>query len=142
MQKPSYRFTAAICGIVALLSLWNALTFFYSAKVTGEPGGDRYGVLVQQARLQVLTASLPAVDVVGYLTEPDAVLSVDTTKFLGAESALAPRILVRQSEFPQRWIIGDFSGGIDLATFANKHGFRVAGDFGDGLVLFERDHSR
>jgi hypothetical protein len=82
---------------------------------------------------------VPAVNVVGYFTDPDSGLVTDVSKLLGAEYAFAPRILGRQSQFPQQWMVGDFSRRVDLAGFARTHGFRIVGDFGDGIVLFKRN---
>ena len=86
-----------------------------------------------------LKSGVPAVNVVGYFTDPDSGLVTDVSKLLGAEYAFAPRILGRQSQFPQQWMVGDFSRRVDLAGFARTHGFRIVGDFGDGIVLFKRN---
>jgi hypothetical protein len=137
----SPRFAAAMCGMVAVLSLWNTVNGYRKTE-SGTARGDRYGVLLQQARLRGLISSLPAVNVVGYFTDPESGLVTDVDKLLGAEYAFAPRILVRQSEFPQQWVVGDFSRRIDLAGFARTHGFRIVGDFGDGIILFERNGDR
>ena len=136
MKKHSPGFAAAVCGIVALLSLWNVGTAW---KQKG--AGDVYGVIAQQTRLQELIFSLPAVNVVGYFTEASPELGTDVNKLLGAEYAFAPRILVRQSQFPQQWVVGDFSQRVDVAAFARMNGFEVVREFDDGIVLFQRNGS-
>ena len=141
MKTPSPQFAAAACGLIAVLSLWNTLDACRKTE-TGAARGNPYGIELQQARLQGLISSLPAVSVVGYFTDPDSGLVTDVGKLLGAEYAFAPRILVRQSQFPQQWVVGDFSRPIDLAGFAQMHGFQLVGDFGDGIVLFKRNRDQ
>jgi hypothetical protein len=36
-------------------------------------------------------------------------------------------------------VVGDFSRPMDLASFAQTHGLHVVRDFGDGIVLFQRN---
>jgi hypothetical protein len=137
-KTPSRGFAVAICGIVALLSLWNVGNLYEPAQDTPLTG-DPYGVREQETRLQGVMALLPAGSVVGYLTEPGLDAFTGDKKLLAAQYAFAPRILVRQTLSPQRLVIGDFSGPINPATYASMYGLHVARDFGNGIVLFVRN---
>jgi len=137
MKPPSSRFAIAVCGIVALLSLWSARDF-YEQTQDRTTEGDPYGVLPQQARFEGLVAKLPAVNVFGYLNEPVLDEFAADKKLLGARYGLAPRMLARQTLYPQQWVIGDFSEPVNLTSFAQANGLDVVQDFGGGIVLFQR----
>jgi hypothetical protein len=124
--------------MVTLLSLGGIKGIYQRAEIRAG-AGDPYGVRLQQARLQEAIANLPAIRVVGYLTEPGLDFAAAAKKQLGAQLAFAPRMLVRQARFPQDWVVGDFARPIDLPAFAQAHGLRVVRDFGGGVVLFQRN---
>jgi len=149
---PSSRaLVVATYGIVALLSLLNlrGLREQTQAPITSP---DPFGVLRQEERFRGVIAMLPAVSQVGYLPEPDVDAFTAETDLLGARDAFAPRMLVQQAESPQQLVIGDFSGAANpsvkpgssttarfASVYASVYGLRVVRDFGDGIVLFERN---
>jgi hypothetical protein len=128
----------AVCGIVVVLSLSNVGNLYEQTKARAA-FGDPYGVLVQSARLQAAISSMPPNGAAGYLNEPDPDAFTGAKKLLGAQYAFAPRMLVPQTQSPQQLVIGDFSRPVDLAEFARLYGLRVVRDFGNGIVLFQRN---
>ena len=141
LNRSSPILAIAVCGMVTVLSL-GSIKDIYERREIRAGSGDPYGVLLQQARLQGVVSSLPAIRVVGYLQDPGVDFFTGAKKQLGAQMAFAPRMLVRQSRFAQQWVVGDFSRPIDLPSFAQSNGLQVVRNFGGGIVLFQRIGAR
>ncbi|GEM_PF-4320491 len=137
MKKPSSRFAAAVCALVIFLSLWSIKDFYYNTAPRTAPG-DAYGVTDEQARLQELIASLPADRVIGYIPDPGLDEFTRASRRTGAQYALAPRLLVLQSESPQEWVVSDFSRPMNLDGFARANGIQLVRSFANGIALFHR----
>jgi hypothetical protein len=96
-----------------------------------------------ERRFQEVRAALPARGVVGYLgrTDPaggtpaerDASSLLDFRRYLLAQYALAPLVLIESTE--PDFVVGNFDRGMAPST---PPGFRIERDFGNGLVLFRR----
>ncbi len=120
------------------MSLWNVRNLRLQTQ-TAIVSGDPFGVLRQEARLRGVIATLPAVSQVGYLAGPGLDALTAEENLLGARYAFAPRMLVLQKDSPQQLVIGDFAGPVDLDALASMYRLRVVRDFGNGIVLFERN---
>jgi len=100
-------------------------------------------VSVYERRFDRLRQALPPTGVVGYLGYPDpAGRPSDTVpspallhfrRYLLAQYALAPLLLVEDTT--RALVVGNFEPGAERVPPA---GFGTAGEFGDGLLLFQR----
>ena len=138
MTAPTPRLAVAVYAVVVVLYLSNIGNLYQQSKARAV-FGDPYGVLAQDARLQGVISSVALGGAVGYLNEPNLDAFTGAKKLLGAQYAFAPRMLVRQEQSPQQQVIGDFSGPVNLEGFARMYGLRVVRDFGNGIVLFQRN---
>jgi hypothetical protein len=112
-----------------------------AASATGRSAPDE--ISTYEGRFQEIRAALPARGVVGYLgrTDPagrtpaerDASSLLDFKRYLLAQYALAPLVLIESTE--PDFVIGNLDSGKAPSMPA---GFRIERDFGDGLVLFRR----
>lgn len=94
-------------------------------------------------RFERLRAELPAGGQVGYLGDPEvtganprdlnAAALLHFRRYLLAQYALPPVVLVESTE--PEFVVGNFDPGRPRAA---PPGFRLVGDFGDGLLLFRR----
>jgi hypothetical protein len=106
------------------------------------PGQDE--ISAYERRFDKLRSVLPAQGVVGYLGHPAeaevppgetraAAAHLHFRRYLLAQYALAPVLLIESTE--PELVVGNFDRG-PLPTA--PPGFRVVGDFGEGLVLYRR----
>jgi hypothetical protein len=96
-----------------------------------------------ERRFQAARSMIPARGTVGYLGSPEptgatpseanAAALLHFRRYLLAQYALAPVLLVENTD--PEFVIGNFEVGV-LPTAPG--GFRVARDFGNGVVLFRR----
>ena len=122
------------------LALFGAIEHFQFEKAYQAQNRDRFMVELQSARLAGVAERVPADAAVGYLSDLEAESTAAKSAFNTASYALAPRLLTRDSG--QRWVVGNFSRQPDSAAFAQQRGLRIAQDFGNGVVLFERSGGR
>ncbi len=93
-------------------------------------------ISVYQRRMELLRPVLPARGVVGYLGDPAPTAEgalQHFRRYLLAQYSLAPLLVLEGTK--AEFLVGNFYPG---TTPAPPPGFRVARDFGDGLMLFER----
>lgn len=98
------------------------------------PGQDE--ISVYQRRMEMLRPVLPDSGVVGYLGDPEPTGTgalQHFRRYLLAQYSLAPLLVLEDTE--PEFVVGNFYPG---RTPAPPPGFRVARDFGDGLMLFQR----
>jgi hypothetical protein len=133
------RLGVALVLLYALAS--SAAWLKLAASTTGRSAPDE--ISTYERRFQGVRAALPARGVVGYLgrTDPagrtpaerDASSLLDFKRYLLAQYALAPVVLIESTE--PDLVVGNFDPGRAPSTPA---GFRIERDFGNGLVLFRR----
>jgi len=62
----------------------------------------------------------------------------DTSMLLSAQYVLAPRLVARGAA--QEWVVGNFTRPGDFAAVGRSRGLRLEQDFGNGVVLFRKEH--
>ncbi len=127
-------------ALVLLYALVSGAAWVKQA-AAGRSGPDE--ISTYERRFQELRAALPAHGVVGYLGHPDppsrtgaerdASSLLHFKRYLLAQYALAPVVLIESTE--PDFVVGNFDPGPAPST---PVGFRIARDFGDGLVLYRR----
>jgi hypothetical protein len=141
MLRTSERYSnAAVGGIAAalLLCVWGVLGQYKLESAYQQQNRDPYLVLEQAARFAALAQALPQGAELGYLTDtqPDSVEA--TSMLLGAQYALAPRLLSKDGV--HEWVLGNFTRPADFAALGQRNGLQMQQDFGNGVILFRRRH--
>ena len=128
-----------VCLSVAVLAVFGAMNSYQVALRNAERYPDAYGAARAQARFAPLLERLPRSAAAGYITDLDAAANAYAPALLAVQYALAPRQLVnlRPGTSPE-WAVGNFSKPQDYAAAGAARGYEVAGDFGNGVVLFRR----
>ena len=90
-------------------------------------------------RYEGLRAALPPDAVIGYISDLRPEDARSTLLFLGAQYALAPRIVVDDDR--HEWVLGNFSVPADFAALGANRGLRLVRDFGNGVILYRRAQS-
>ena len=144
-RSPASRGTAVVsvaCLGVAVLAVFAALNSYQVSSRNAEQYPDTYGAGRAQARLAPLLPHVPHQARLGYLTDIDPSQSAYTAALLAAQFALAPRqlVLLEQGALPE-WAVGNFSKPQDFAAAGAARGYEVAGDFGNGVILYHRKSS-
>ena len=135
-DRPSGRARAWIAvGLVLVYAGASTLRWLdQAADWPSRPGQDE--ISVYQRRMEVLRPALPDSGVVGYLGDPEPTGTgalQHFRRYLLAQYSLAPLLVLEDTE--PEFVVGNFYPG---RTPAPPPGFRVARDFGDGLMLFQR----
>jgi hypothetical protein len=141
VRRPASILIAAAYVAVSLLSLDDMRQFFRWTAPQAAQHGDPYGFARQQRRFAGLAAAVGTADTLGYLSVP---LDNPTWDLMynHAVYALAPRLVAWNPKSPPRYVVGNFPGPVNLEELARTQGLRVIKDFGDGVVLFEREGRR
>lgn len=90
-----------------------------------------------ESRLQPLIALLPPQSTIGYLTSPDMPFETAKLRYGLAKYALCP-VLVDWSD-DHDLIVGDFLNAADVTAALTRHPVIVLKDFGNGVVLLQRE---
>ena len=90
----------------------------------------------QLVRYAQLPAAVPPGEVVGYISDLPWEDRRSTVLFLGAQYALAPRILVDDDH--QKWVLGNFSAPADFGALGAAQHLVMVRDFGNGVILYRR----
>lgn len=100
--------------------------------------GDPYQIELQIARFEGAVAKLPQRSRVGYISDLDINTIQGLSTFLGAQYALAPRLLVDVAKTRDGdWVVGNFSKPLEYATFGLKFRLVMQTDLGNGVVLYK-----
>jgi len=125
--------------LIVLFGIVSAARWARTAVASAAAGADE--VTLYEARIQVLRGALPAVEVVGYLTDaaPVDLPLVESRErmrhYVLTQYSLAP-VLVARDATPE-FYVGNFRtpAGADTAAAL---GLVTVRDFGDGLMLFRK----
>ena len=131
----------ALLGIAAaaILCLVGAFGAYDSLVTDGRDFQDYYKIEAQQRRFAAVKASLAPETIVGYIS--DLALGADDwqVNFFGVQYALAPRLLVEDSDSRTRqWVVGNFLRKPDLPEIEKAHNLKLVEEFGLGVYLFRR----
>jgi hypothetical protein len=130
-------------AVLAVLLYAAASTFrwVHLAARPARAGQDQ--ISAYERRFDQLRLVLPSRGVVGYLGHPEPTGSSSTEanaasllhfrRYLLAQYSLAPLLLIESTD--PEFVVGNFDPG---AVPPAPAGFRVTGDFGDGVILFRR----
>jgi hypothetical protein len=134
-------YVRALIGIAAsaVLALIGAFQSYGLLADFSRQNQDPYRIEAQQERFAGVAAMLPADAVVGYISDLPYANSEGSANFFGVQYALAPRLLVEESErHKQRWVVGNFWKKPNLAEIEETYHLRLVRDFGAGARLFRR----
>ena len=133
----------AICFAVPLLVVFAALNAYQVSAGTAEQFPDTYGVARAEQRFAPLIERIPANAQVGYITDIEQSHSAYAATLMATQYALAPRQLFIVGEgIKPEWAAGNFSRPADFAAAGATHGYDVAADLGNGVILYRRRSSR
>jgi len=128
----------AACAVVAGLCALAALESYSVSRQLASTSPDTYGVQAAFNRYSALFEKLPHDQTIGYITDLDDATQ-KATVFLGAQYALAPRLLVAaQQGQPREWAIGNFHKQQDFAAFGARYGYEMVEHIANGVVLYRR----
>ena len=116
-------------GIAALLSFYGAFAFYGEQTDRNKILADRYQIGPLETRFEVLKRELPAVRVVGYISD-------EPKFFLYTQFVLAPVLLVEDPQ--QEWVVGNFAKPHDFVEFGRMHKLTLVKDYSSGVVLFRK----
>lgn len=133
----------AVCFAVPLLTIFAALNGYEVSAQNAEQFPDAYGRSRTELRLAPLNARFPATAQFGYITDLDPSNQVYSAALLATQYALAPRqlFIVGKKAVPE-WAVGIFTRPGDYASAGAAHGYEMAADMGNGVVLYHRKDSR
>jgi hypothetical protein len=124
---------------VAVLGAAGALSSYQVSASYAQQYPDAYGGERAQARFAPLLNRVPASAELGYLTDLDGSQPAFAPAFLAAQYALAPRVLTFLDDRQKpEWAVGNFTKPMDFAAAGEAHGYAMAADLGNGVVLFRR----
>lgn len=131
---------AVITGVVVavLLCLWGSFASYGFESDFQQQHRDPYLVSAQFTRFEALLSSLPEDAEIGYVTDAPPGSGADAGMFLSAQYVLAPRLLRRG--VAQDWVLGNFGHPADFPSLGRSLGLRLQQDFGEGVVLFRKEH--
>lgn len=142
--KASWARNRVSIALLALLLYAAASTTRWVRHAThwpSRPGKDQ--ISTYERRFDELRLSLPARGMVGYLGDPeptgptpaeaDAAALLHFRRYLLAQYSLAPLLLIENTE--HEFVVGNFDPGTVPSAPA---GLRLVGDFGNGVVLYQR----
>jgi hypothetical protein len=139
----SWAGARAWIAVLAVLLYAAASTFKWvhlATARTAQTGPDQ--ISAYEHRFDQLRRVLPSRGVVGYLghpqptgssTEAKAASLLHFRRYLLAQYSLAPLLLIESTD--PEVVVGNFD---PETVYPAPDGFRVTGDFGDGVILFRR----
>ena len=129
-----------VCGLVAagLICLWGAVEYSAAESAYQHQNHDPYLVADQFPRFAALASAVPKDEVLGYLSDAQEGSVADGVLFTSATYVLAPRLVERS--VAHDYVLGNFTRPADFAAVGRGVGLRLQQDFGNGVVLFRKDH--
>lgn len=131
----------AVIGVAtaAILCLAGAFGADDSLVTNGREFQDYYRIEAQHRRFAAVNATLPPETVVGYISDLPVGSDEWQVNFFGVQYALAPRLLVDESDGLKReWVVGNFLRKPDLSEIEKAHNLKLVQEFGLGVYLFRR----
>jgi hypothetical protein len=125
-----------LAGIAAavLLCIGGALQFYNAESDFQDHHRDQFLISSQAATYAPMVGHLNGP--VGYITDAQPGTEADASLFLSAQYLMAPVLLVKGEN--SGFVIGNFGKPADFEAIGRARGLRVAHDYGDGLILYQR----
>jgi hypothetical protein len=130
-----YRFQLALLAIIVCALSVNVYGLFQSIVF---PEKIRQHISGYLSRFSAVQPLLPGRGVVGYISDDLENEDHSMPRKYVAEYALLPVILVRSIDYPL--IVGNFRNPVPDLEAYRKQGLVPVRDFGNGVVLFKREH--
>jgi hypothetical protein len=134
MERYPFAVVASVAA-VPLLCLYGAFASLTFESAYQQQSPDPYKVAQQVKRFEQVAAIVPKDAELGYVTDAQTGSVIESAMFLGAQYALAPRLLMKDPAKATQ-VLGNFSRPGDFAAFGSSRGLRIQQDFGHGVVLF------
>ena len=130
----------AVCLAVAVLAIFAAMNSYQVSARYAEQYPDAFGAGRAQLRFAPVIERVPATARIGYITDLEPSQDAYSAAFLAAQYALAPRqLLIAKPGHPiTDFAVGNFSKPQDYAAAGAVLGYEVAGDLGNGVILYKR----
>lgn len=125
-------------AIAVLLCLWGSFASYGTEADYQKLYRDPYLISAQFTRFGAALSAIPENAEIGYLTDAQPGSAAGSAMFLSAQYVLVPRLLKRGAA--EAWVLGNFTRPADFAAVGRTHGLRLQQDFGEGVVLFRKDH--
>lgn len=141
MQRAAKQYPWAVTASIAavsLLCLWGSFASFESESSYQQQYRDPYMISMQFTRFEPLLPAVPERAEIGYLTDAQPGSVTESAMFLGAQYVLAPRLVEKGAS--HEWVLGNFTRPGDFDAVGRSHGLRLQQDFGNGVVLFRKEH--
>lgn len=127
----------AAVALAALLSLWGSFEYSGLESAYQQQFRDPYQIAAQFSRLDSLQSAIPEKAILGYLTDAAPGSVVGDAMFNGAQFVLAPRVLQKSTALDL--VLGNFTKPGDFVALGRTQGMRLERDFGNGVVLFQKE---
>lgn len=137
-SSPRRGLSLIAIALVAVLALGASARSWTLAEDLAGQRRDPYGIDSAIRRFQPIAGKLPN-GPVGYLTDVSVKTQAGEAAFMAAQYALAPAMLAIPTErVTPAWAVGNFSKPQDFDAVGRAAGYRMVGDYGNGVVLFQR----
>ena len=137
-------------GLLAALTCLSAFQALRQNARSYQKAPETDPVTIHETRIAQLKEFLPSSGSVGYITTVEnnrifaAEKSFSNVEFLAqfvlTQYTLAPLVVRNSPDFPV--VVGNFLDGEPAPGFLEKHHLVLLRDFGDGLVLYQREGKR
>jgi hypothetical protein len=129
---------SASVALVSLLCLWGSFASYGFETAYQRQNSDPYMISQQFVRFETLLSAVPEGAELGYLTDASPASTTGLAMTLGAQYVLAPRLIEKGATDDR--VIGNFTRPADFAAFGQSYRLRLERDFGNGVVLFRKEH--
>ena len=141
MGRASEQYPLAVIAsvvVVSLVCLWGSFESYEFESAYQQQYRDPYLISAQFMRFEPLLSAVPERTELGYLTDVEPGSVTDSAMLFGAQYVLAPRLVAKGAAHD--WVLGNFSRPADFVAVGQSNGLRLQQDFGNGVVLFRREH--
>lgn len=133
---------SASVALVALVCLWGSFASYGFETAYQRQNSDPYMISQQFVRFEPLLSTVPSAvpedATLGYLTDASPASTTGLAMTLGAQYVLAPRLIEKGATDDR--VIGNFTRPADFAALGQSYRLRLERDFGNGVVLFRKEH--
>jgi hypothetical protein len=122
--------------LLAGVAVFAALDFYESASASNRVDQDVYKISAQEPRFAAVAAVVAPSETLGYVSDLETSTTAGAAVFLGAQYALAPRLLVPLAKVePGQKVVGNFS----RPPYFPDLDVTLERDFGGGVYLLRKE---